>query len=235
MELSGAKEGTKLLKMVAKDLNIPANHLYGWTDSQVVLGWFNKSNHRWKQFVSARVQFIIDILPFVQWRYVSSRENPADYISRGLLPSEIIQCRLWWKGPPWLSRLPTEWPAVSPSLKPDELPEARAHTARCQQTIKWMDAPWKDYSSYTSLIRVYSWIHKFLSNCRKPRLERKLQLTLGNDEIESTILKMTVLSQSYSFPGVVSALRSGKTICKPKVLASLSLFTDQDGLVRVGG
>ena len=63
MELSGAKEGTKLFKMVAKDLNIPATHLCSWTDSQVVLGWLNKSNHRWKQFVSARVQFIIDILP----------------------------------------------------------------------------------------------------------------------------------------------------------------------------
>ena len=119
-ELSGAR--TKLLKMVIKDLNIPATHLCGWNDSQVVLGWLNKSNHRWKQFVSARVQFIINILPSVLWRYVSSRENPADHISRGLLPSEIIQCRLRWKGPPWLSRLPTVWPAVSPSLKPDELP-----------------------------------------------------------------------------------------------------------------
>ncbi len=33
-------------------------------------------------------------------------ENPADYASRGLFPSELLDHDLWWNGPAWL-KLPS--------------------------------------------------------------------------------------------------------------------------------
>ena len=48
LELSGAREGARLLKSTAKDLNISTEHLFCWTDSMVVLGWLSKPDRPWK-------------------------------------------------------------------------------------------------------------------------------------------------------------------------------------------
>ena len=99
LELSGAREGTRLLQTTAKDLRLDPDKFYGWTDS---LGWIRDHKNKWKQYVSIRVHDIVSVLPHLQWCYVPSKENPADFISRGLMPHEIPHCRLWWEGPPWL-------------------------------------------------------------------------------------------------------------------------------------
>ena len=37
----------------------------------------------------------IDCVPPDCWRHINSAENPADYGSRGLLPSELLNYDLW--------------------------------------------------------------------------------------------------------------------------------------------
>ncbi|GFX10131.1 hypothetical protein TNCV_1865291 [Trichonephila clavipes] len=34
-----------------------------------------------------------------QWKHISSRDNPADLISRGVNPSDLKYLELWWLGP----------------------------------------------------------------------------------------------------------------------------------------
>ncbi|GFT82877.1 hypothetical protein TNCV_4434271 [Trichonephila clavipes] len=34
-----------------------------------------------------------------QWKHISSRDNPADLISRGFNPSDFEHLELWWSGP----------------------------------------------------------------------------------------------------------------------------------------
>ena len=87
LELSGAREGTRLLQTTAKYLDL--DKFYRWIDSLVVLGWIRGHKNKWKQYVSIRVHDIVSVLPHLQWRYVPSKENPADFISRGLMPQEI--------------------------------------------------------------------------------------------------------------------------------------------------
>ena len=36
--------------------------------------------------------------------------NPADVLSRGINPSDLVQLDIWWKGPPWLQHSPDVWP-----------------------------------------------------------------------------------------------------------------------------
>ena len=47
LELSGAKDGIRLLQTTTKDLRLDPDKFYEWTDSQIVLGHKNK----WKQYV----------------------------------------------------------------------------------------------------------------------------------------------------------------------------------------
>ena len=55
-----------------------------WTDSMIVLAW-DASPDRWKTFVANRVAEI-QSLSRGDWNHVPSEENPADILSRGILP-----------------------------------------------------------------------------------------------------------------------------------------------------
>ena len=103
LELCGAQ-------LLAKDLDIPLDHVYAWCDSSVVLGWLNRLPSSLLVFVANRVGEVCSRIPADQWRYVATHQNPADYASGGLFPQELLQKDLWWNGPPWLSLSPKEWP-----------------------------------------------------------------------------------------------------------------------------
>ena len=110
LELCGALLLSRLVTIIAKNLDIPSRHIYMWCDSAAVLGWINTAPLRLKTYVSNRVSEICSRVPSEQWRYVSTSENPADHISRGLSPRLLLQCDLWWQGPDWLTLPPNVWP-----------------------------------------------------------------------------------------------------------------------------
>ncbi|KAF8785635.1 hypothetical protein HNY73_011150 [Argiope bruennichi] len=55
-----------------------------------------------KIFVANRVATLQDLSCQEQWRHVSSGDNPADLISRGVNPSKMLESHLWWEGPAFL-------------------------------------------------------------------------------------------------------------------------------------
>ncbi|VEN43467.1 unnamed protein product [Callosobruchus maculatus] len=75
-------------------------------------------------FVSNRIAEIQRCTTVQQWNHVSSSDNPADLVSRGLNATELNQCDLWWRGPSWLVHDQVDWPKTSvvkveiPELKP---------------------------------------------------------------------------------------------------------------------
>ena len=38
----------------------------------------------------------------VEFRYINTKDNPADLPSRGMSGKELKQSTLWWSGPEWL-------------------------------------------------------------------------------------------------------------------------------------
>ncbi|GFV98968.1 uncharacterized protein TNCV_3390311 [Trichonephila clavipes] len=78
-------------------------HMYSKT--KVVLSWLSSPPRNWKPFVANRISEILDMTPCKQWRYVPSKENPADLGSRGMSPKDLPDCSLWWEGPQWLTIL----------------------------------------------------------------------------------------------------------------------------------
>ncbi|XP_006825641.1 uncharacterized protein LOC102803101 [Saccoglossus kowalevskii] len=46
---------------------------------------------------------------FVEHRYVNTTENPADLVTRGVSPTELIISKYWWQGPKWLTNK-DNWP-----------------------------------------------------------------------------------------------------------------------------
>ena len=74
---------------------------YFWTDSKVVLEYIANESSRFHVFVANRVQGIQDNTFVDQWKYVESKQNPADEASRGLKTQELLNSR-WITGPEFL-------------------------------------------------------------------------------------------------------------------------------------
>ncbi|KAG6449089.1 hypothetical protein O3G_MSEX005875 [Manduca sexta] len=112
LELCAAVILSKLMRKII-DLFGPRykiSNIYAFTDSKVTLCWINSSPHRWQTFVANRVVKVIDNIPASCFHHIAGVENPADCLSRGLSPASLIDHPLWFSGPPWVSKDPTEWP-----------------------------------------------------------------------------------------------------------------------------
>jgi hypothetical protein len=148
LELCGAHLLAKLLSYVSS-LYVKCNIIVvtAWTDSMIVLGWLRASPHRWKTFVSNRVAYIQDKVPSECWRHVRSSDNPADCASRGLLPDEVKNHNLWWRGPNWLHQDPDFWP-TEPSTA--SVPEEAIINSETRRTILLIATVVKDQSHHSA-------------------------------------------------------------------------------------
>ena len=123
LELCGALMLSILLCQVSTDLSLPEDSVYAWTDSAIVLGWLKTHPGRLKVFVAHGVAEITSIVGTSHWRYVDTLSNPADLVSRGVMPAQLIKSSIWWEGPTWLSHSPARWPRRPDINRGQELPD----------------------------------------------------------------------------------------------------------------
>ena len=178
LELCGAQVLARLLKHAKDVLQIPLCDVYAWTDSMIVLGWLTGNPRRFKTYVGNRVSSIVDQIPPDRWNHVVSNENSADCASRGLLPSELLEHKLWWEGPPWLLLMPPHWPK-RPNVSMEQPPEEEREICLVKTTLQLHQpiVPFDCYSTFSRLQRVTAWVLRFVNNCRSSGQRLKARLT----------------------------------------------------------
>lgn len=137
LELSAAQIGSALAWKIAKTLSIDPSATQFYTDSKVTIDWIKKAPHTMKVFVANRVAKIHQRSTEEQWQHLSSKENPADLLSRGIKANELMTNDIWLKGPMFLRekelthrrnekiRLSTkERNELEAEIKKDHLPKA---------------------------------------------------------------------------------------------------------------
>ncbi|KAM8718280.1 hypothetical protein ACLKA7_000982 [Drosophila subpalustris] len=97
------------------------SHYYCWSDSTVALSWIRSEPSKFNVFVSNRVAAIQELTKGMEFRHVPTDCNPADILSRGSLPAQLIQSDLWFNGPQFLVYRKDDWPpscsVSTPSLE----------------------------------------------------------------------------------------------------------------------
>ena len=78
-----------------------------WVDSSTVLSWIRTPSRQFKPFVSARVAAIQETVGVDDFRYVRSKSNPADTLTRGTEPSRLTD---WLEGPSFPQLPEAKWP-----------------------------------------------------------------------------------------------------------------------------
>ncbi|XP_038565592.1 uncharacterized protein LOC119896177 [Micropterus salmoides] len=84
LELAAAVLAVRVNTMLLKELQLPLQRSVFWTDSTTVLKYIFNETKRFHTYVANRVSTIRESTDKDQWRYVNTKDNPADEASRGL-------------------------------------------------------------------------------------------------------------------------------------------------------
>ncbi|XP_011705622.1 PREDICTED: uncharacterized protein LOC105460828 [Wasmannia auropunctata] len=167
--------------------------------------------HRLQTFVRNRVVDVQTQSSADAWKHVSSSDNPADLLSRGIAPKSLVDSRLWWHGPIWLAEAEEQWP-VQYSCQSTGIKET-AYSANVTAN--------KDNDLLSSIYK-----HTRVQVAAKGTTQRR-----GN----SAIINNTDKASTESFPEEVQALRVGKAINPRSSILGINPFLHNDNTLRVGG
>ena len=165
LELSATVEAVKLSKTILKEIEIPNDRVYFWTDSAIVLGYLHNSNRRFKTFVANRVSCILNSSEVNSWNHVRSEENPADILSRGCSVRNLPHS--WIKGPEFLSRDLSCFDRSSneksyPILEEHEIKLSVCNTVLTpSDSVETCNKLLEGYSNFYRLKKAIAWFNRF--------------------------------------------------------------------------
>lgn len=233
LELCGAHLLATLLDHVKLSLRLPNAQCFAWTDSTVVLAWIQKPSHIWKTFVANRVSEIQSLTNPTIWRHVPGTDNPADCASRGVYPSEIINCSLWFNGPRWLVFDEIKWP-IRNNIHTTEIEKRSENVSLIVSVAENPLELLEQHSTLEHLRRVTAYILRFVSNCRTPRTSRRSG-PLTTLELKQSLHYWIKMVQRFNFGPEIAKCLSKSSVSPSSSLKSLNPFIDTDGLLKVGG
>ncbi|GFV12174.1 integrase catalytic domain-containing protein [Trichonephila clavipes] len=239
LELCSALLLANLLQATLPTLTLPISETFAWSDSKITLAWLKSEPRRWQPFVANRVAQIQELTPNVHWNFLSGLENPADCGTRGIPPTKLEKCNLWFNGPDWLRSL------TFPIGEFEDNPQLQEHmSAEAKGTSKLImlnvvDATFKaeffqKFSSWNKLKRVVAYCLRFVKDCSLSACKRRKSFltTAELSEAEKGIVKFI---QRDHFSMEVSYLSAGKQLPSTNKLIPLTPFYDDSGIIRVGG
>uniref|UniRef100_A0A8D8MGU8 CCHC-type domain-containing protein n=1 Tax=Cacopsylla melanoneura TaxID=428564 RepID=A0A8D8MGU8_9HEMI len=231
LELSAAVLLSKLVSCVVKtyEPRFPVSNVFCFTDSTVALAWIHSNPCKYKTFVANRIQQIHDHISPQTFYHVPGADNPADCITRGLLPAELCNFHLWLSGPCFLLQPTSNWQLKSydnQHADDADVLEQKLHTLVLTTPA---NNPFlilaRKHSCLDKLLRAIVYVLRFTG-----KLPREERISTADMEVaESTLLKSV---QQENFPDEFRSIERREP-CSPSV-RKLKPFV-LDGVLRVGG
>lgn len=215
-----------------------------WTDSLATLYWIRGETKEWKQFVQLRANEIRSLVPLTSWRHCPGEHNPADIPTRSVKAAEFGRCKLWHRGPSWLTedaQPDNECLEESDSAPEECLTEMKAKKMQCnslttlctegtEQNLKKVIIA-KNFSSYHRLLRVTAYVLRFVQRM-------KSNTEIGNNQSRKQL----------NVPQLTEEIEEAETLWLREMQALLpgyskynewkrqfGTFTDENGIIRCGG
>ncbi|XP_062541725.1 uncharacterized protein LOC134209727 [Armigeres subalbatus] len=256
LELMAAVLGARMKQTVVESHSLPISRTILWTDSRTVLSWLQSDQHKFKQFVAFRIGEILDVTHMRDWRWVPTKQNIADVLTKWGHGPPLQNDSQWVHGPSILYQSSDQW-ALEEQIE-ETLEETRG-AMFCHAVIDAVNI-----SSWTKLLRVTATVLRFASNCRRKkdgrpiavsqRTEHQRRLVKTGYLAETKILQQeelqraeTVLwrqAQFESFPEEMDILEKNlqrstgqpvEKIGKSSSLYKRSPALDEKGVMRVRG
>ncbi|XP_071579548.1 uncharacterized protein [Temnothorax nylanderi] len=208
-----------------------------WTDSKITLYRIKSTPSRFATFVANRIVRIQELTSPSQWKHIPGELNPADIVSRGCSPETLKSCNMWFNGPEFLQTEESNWPlSVSQENKfgaiadPELKPQSNSVICVAISQNSWAH----HYSSLNRLLRVTSWITRFINNC-KGSSASKTRGPLQALELSNALKVLVRQAQEEDFRTEINQLRTNAEFLNKSQLAHLRPFLDDSNILRVNG
>uniref|UniRef100_A0A8D8TBX7 Peptidase aspartic putative domain-containing protein n=1 Tax=Cacopsylla melanoneura TaxID=428564 RepID=A0A8D8TBX7_9HEMI len=232
LELCGLLLLSDLMKVVTDSYSskFKIDKSFCFTDSSVTLCWAHSSPHLFNVFVANRISKIQQNIDISNLFHIAGVDNPADVLSRGLLPEQLVECKLYLSGPSWLYTPQCDWPIRSyQDFTDKEVPEIKSNLAVVSIPNEEENSLLEMFSrcsTWSKLLKIVVYVLKFLKILPKSQTINAEALSTA----ENVVIK--ILQRKF-FSDDMANIRKN-IICSP-VLRKLCPFLDNDGILRVGG
>ncbi|XP_055309642.1 uncharacterized protein LOC129573281 [Sitodiplosis mosellana] len=255
LELSAVVLLSDLMKRVLQICEFADVRYFMYTDSAIVLYWLQKTSLELKTYVANRVNHIHEQTKRHVWHHVASNDNPADLISRGASPKDILSKPLWLNGPFWLRQPESSWPEQKVVITSQHKEQIDAECRElsgdkfCVSRIMFRggdDTLLNSISSWRKLVRVTGYVLRLIQNMRvkvtnkRSKKADQRKVIAGRyirvHELEKAANFWIKLEQAEHYQKEIRCIASGddKLPTNSKI-AALHPFLDENGVLRGRG
>ena len=172
MELNGAVLSKRGRQVICKEMRFDFERILHVVDSETVLNMLNKVSTRFKLYEGVRIGEIQGACggDMFNWAWVRGKSNPADLLTRGCAPDDLVSTSEWWNGPPFLYEDVSKWGLKFGLQKEESVPgEKKVKIASCavaqSQLSKGLLNVF-DFSRYSQLEKLLWVVARILSMFR---------------------------------------------------------------------
>lgn len=212
-----------------------------WSDSSIVISWLRKDPSELKAFVANRVKSIQEKTKHFKWKHISSSDNPADLVSRGMKMDEFLKSTFWLEGPSWLKLPKSQWPIpkleISPESRTDILKECKTDAILKIYSGNQKTALYDKFQEWNKILNVTVYVLRFINKICK----RKQNFELNSHRYPTLIEKNEAaelwihFEQSKAYSPEIRRIQSGDKLPPKSAIASLRPILDKNNMLRVGG
>ncbi|XP_055614983.1 uncharacterized protein LOC129761292 [Toxorhynchites rutilus septentrionalis] len=263
LELLAAVLGARLSRTIHENHSFAIHRVIFWVDASVVLSWIRSDQRRYKQFVGFRIGEILSLTKVSDWRWIPTRLNVADQLTKWGKDPEMHSDSVWVRGPTFLYEIEQNWPKkeLPPANTTEELRiHLLLHETKGQAIL--IDAT--RFSKWNVLVRTIASVFRFISNCKRKTkglpietlkpTERQakalkqntmacIRVPLQQEEYEKAEHCLLKMAQAESFIDELKVLKRNKDrpinqwllLEKSSPLKKLTPLIDENGLIRMEG
>ncbi|XP_062698521.1 uncharacterized protein LOC134284163 [Aedes albopictus] len=168
LELQAAVIGARLLQTVVEAHSLEIKQRFIWSDSRTVVSWIHSEQRRYKPFVAFRIGEILSLTKHSEWRWISTKNNIADDLTKWKSGSSLDSNGPWFRGPRFLYQPEQRW-MKQEVVEPNTPEEVRAchlfHDLSAEEPMVDVSR----ISRWKVLVRTVACVYRFKSNCDRKR------------------------------------------------------------------
>ncbi|XP_055591272.1 uncharacterized protein LOC129743311 [Uranotaenia lowii] len=159
--------GAQLAKSIKINHSFPIYKTVFWTDSKAVFSWIRSERRKYKEFVAHRVGQILEVSNPEDWRWVPTKDNAADDLTKWSKSTEIHSDSRWFRGPQFLYFAEQHWPHQTQEV--EEFQEELRASVLFQNVVvsDGLSMRIGNVSKWTVLVRMVATVLRYMSNCKR--------------------------------------------------------------------
>ncbi|XP_038114647.1 uncharacterized protein LOC119768603 [Culex quinquefasciatus] len=233
LELRGGVLSAELYVQILQSLKIKIPTFF-WVDAMCVLYWLQSPPSTWVTFVANRVAKIQALTEGCVWGHVPGVENPADFLSRGVMPADLIDLVPFWK-PGWVKKTNEQRQPQPKIVTTEEAEEERRNTAASVAAATTAEFNvWfiSHFSSYPDLVRRTAYWLRLKDLLRMPKEKRFKSDLLTVAELKEAEFALIRLVQKQAFADEWNKLTKGKPVANSSPLRWFNPYISDEQLIR---